>query len=283
MERALVTNALVPFRNLGLMAFNCNEAETSTWAAGVFAQNSNAYGESLPIHGGLAFTSRATWLPWYDEASEGRYLLHFGASYSYRLLSNSQTRFGAQPEAILKQDTPATLLQTPRFVNTPILNMIDNHTVGFEASTMLGSLAIEAEYVFVAGDQINNPNLFFHGGYVEAMYYLTGEHRNYDRKVGYHRAMALNNNFFRVKTDEGIQTSWGAWEATARFSTLDLNSNNINGGRLNEITLGMNWYYTVRSRIMFNYIHAFLDAKGLNTVATNSNADIFGVRYQWAF
>ena len=283
LERSLATGALVPFRNIGMMAFDCNDAETRTWSYGVFTENSNAYGEATPSQGGIAFTGRTTWLPWYDELAEGRYLLHLGGSYSYRLVGNHQTRFGTTPEATLKQDTPLTLFQTPRFVNTPVISMLDYHVAGVEATTMLGSLAIQGEYMFVSGNQINNPNLFFHGGYIEAMYFLTGEHRNYNRKLGIHGALQLHNNFFRVNTDEGIQTGWGAWEATARASTLDLNSQNINGGRLSDLTLGLNWYYTTRSRVMFNYIHAFLDAKGANTAVTNSNADIFAVRYQWAF
>ena len=283
LERSLSTNALVPFRNTGIMAFDCNEAQTRTWSYGVFTENTNAFGESLPARGGIAFTGRTTWLPWYDESAGGRCLLHLGASYSYRLVSNQQTRFGTTPEVTLKQDTPLALLQTPRFVNTPVISMLDYHVAGVEATTMLGSLAIDAEYDFVSGNQIGHPNLFFHGGYVEARYFLTGEHRNYDRKVGYHRAMPLHSNFFRVHTDEGIQTGWGAWEVAARVSTLDLNSRNIDGGRLTDLTVGLNWYYTVRSRVMFNYVHAFLDAKGLNAATTSSNADIFAVRYQWVF
>ena len=33
-----------------------------------------------------------TWLPYYDEPSEGRYLLHLGGSYSYR---DADTDLGA--------------------------------------------------------------------------------------------------------------------------------------------------------------------------------------------
>ena len=283
LERAISTNALVPFRNIGVMGFDCNDSETRTWSYGVFTENSNAYGEELPLSGGIAFTGRTTWLPYYDELAEGRYLAHLGASYSYRVATNHLARFGTTPEVVIKQDTPITLLQTPRFVNTPIINMLDYHVAGVEALTTMGSLSVQAEYQFVSGNQINNPNLFFHGGYIEAMYFLTGENRNYNRKLGIHQAVQLHNNFFRVKTDEGIQTGWGAWEATARVSTLDLNSQNINGGRLTDLTVGMNWYYATRSRVMFNYIHAFLDAKGFNKTATNSGADIFAVRYQWSF
>jgi len=278
MERSNPVNALVPFRNVGAMGFNWNEAETRTLAYGVFAENTNEFGEYSHDRSGVALTGRTTWLPWYDEHAEGRYLLHLGASYSYRRIGGRLVQFGTTPEVTFKQDTATTLFQTPRFVNTPVIAMDDYHLAGVEATTMLGSLAIQGEYLFLMGNQIGNPNLFFHGGYLEAMYYLTGEHRNYNRKLGNHGPLQLHNNFFRVKTDEDIQSSWGAWEATSRISTLDLNSHNIQGGKIVDLTVGLNWYYTTRSRVMFNYIHAFLDRKNLD-----SNADIFAVRYQWAF
>ena len=40
------------------------------------------------------------------------------------------------------------------------------------------------------------------------------------------------SNFFRVRTENGVETSWGAWEATARVSTLDLNDGSAHGGQL---------------------------------------------------
>jgi phosphate-selective porin OprO/OprP len=113
---------------------------------------------------------------------------------------------------------------------------------------------------------------------VEAMYWLTGENQNYNRKLGIHGAVTPFSNFFRVRTEDGVETSWGAWEATARLSTLDLNSGNIHGGQVTDATLGMNFYYAVRSRVMFNYIHSFLDRNNVN-----SDADIVAMRFQFAF
>lgn len=83
------------------------------------------------------------------------------------------------------------------------------------------------------------------------------------------------DHFFRVDTDEGIQTGSGAWEVAARLSYFDLNSNNITGGELTNLTLGLNWYYAVRSRLMFNYIHSFLERGNVD-----SDADIFAMRFQ---
>jgi phosphate-selective porin OprO/OprP len=276
LERSTVVNALAPFRNVGLMGFNGNEAETATIAYGVFNENTNEYGEDNRDQTGIAGTARGTWLPWYDEASGGRYLLHVGGSYSYRHLGgNHSRRFAVTPEVQLKE---GQLSRTPNFVDTSLLSIENYHVAGAELNLMLGSLAIQGEYILAAGEQTNGQDFFFQGGYVEAMYWLTGENRNYNRKLGINGAVIPYSNFFRVPTDKGVITSWGAWEATARISILDLNDGTVRGGQVTDLTLGMNFYYAVRSRIMFNYIHSFLDRNNVN-----SDADIVAVRLQFAF
>lgn len=280
MERATVTSALVPFRNMGVMAFDCNREETRTWSYGMFSAFSNQEGEDVRDRAGYALTGRTTWLPYYDELSGGRYLVHLGAGYSYRRLGDQAWRFNSRPELQVKQDVVSFggPRITPNFVDTGLINLYDYHVVNFEAMTNWGSLGLQAEYTFAACSQVGNPLLYFQGGYVEAMYWLTGENRNYDRKVGYHRGVTPNSNFFRVRTDKGIETGRGAWEIAARYSNIDLISQNVNGGNLNEITLGLNWYYAVRCRLMFNYVHMFLDRDNIQ-----SNADGLGTRFQMAF
>ncbi|MCE9526592.1 MAG: OprO/OprP family phosphate-selective porin [Planctomycetales bacterium] len=275
LERSAVVNALTPFRNVGLMGFNWNEAETATIAYGVFDENTNEFGEDDRDQTGIAGTCRGTWLPWYDEAS-GRGLFHVGGSYSYRHLGgNHLRRFAITPEVQLKE---GLLFRTPNFVDTGLLSISNYHVAGAEFSLMLGSLALQGEYIIAAGDRTSGQNFFFQGGYVEAMYWLTGENQNYNRKLGIHGAVTPYSNFFRVRTDKGVETSWGAWEATARLSTLDLNDGNIHGGQMTDLTLGTNFYYAVRSRVMFNYIHSFLDRNNVN-----SNADIVAMRFQFTF
>ncbi|MFM8220119.1 MAG: porin, partial [Planctomycetaceae bacterium] len=72
---------------------------------------------------------------------------------------------------------------------------------------------------------------------------------------------------------------WGAWEVAGRWSYIDLNSRDIQGGRLNDATLGLNWYLTANAKVQFNYIRAFLD----NPVHNDSVTNIFGLRTQIDF
>lgn len=275
LERTAAINMLAPFRNIGVMPFGWNDDETVTWAYGIFSENTNEFGEQVTDRTGLSFTTRVTTLPWYDEYAEGRYLWHVGASYSYRNLSNPLRQFSQVPEVQLKEDGSS---RTPNWVNTGSLSINDYHVMGFETTTVLGSLSIQGEYVGLFANQTNGETAYLHGGYLEALYFLTGENRNYNRKFGNFGAVTPHSNFFRVRTDTGIETGSGAWEVGARVSNVDLISGNVQGGDMLNMTFGLNWYYAVRSRVMFNYIHSFLDRGGVD-----STADMFATRFQFAF
>lgn len=55
---------------------------------------------------------------------------------------------------------------------------------------------------------------------------------------------------------------------------IGLDSGNRNGGRLNDITAGLNWYLNGYTKFQFNDIHAMLDHHTLG----NSHSDIVGMR-----
>jgi len=279
LERSNPVNVLSPFRNVGAMVFNNNEEETVTWASGLFFENTNELGETLRDQTPLAFTTRATWNPWYelDEECHDLRMFALGASYSFRHTTGVTRNFGIPPEVVVKE---GVLRRTPNFVNTGQIAVGDLNLVGLEAVTVLGSLSLEGEYLFMTGAQPGTGgDIFFQGGYVEALYFLTGEHRNYLRKTGNFGPVTLRDPFV-VTTDEAgcRRNGLGAFEVAARLSWLDLDHERIRGGELTDLTLGLNWYYTQRSRVMFNYIRAMLDRSN-----RDSDADIFGVRFQYAF
>ena len=60
---------------------------------------------------------------------------------------------------------------------------------------------------------------------------------------------------------------------------IDLDDKNIAGGRLTDLTLGVNWYLNRYTKFQFNYIHAFLT----RPVGVDSDADIVALRAQLDF
>jgi len=47
---------------------------------------------------------------------------------------------------------------------------------------------------------------------------------------------------------------WGAWEIAFRLSAIDLNNQNVEGGKERDATLGVNWYLNQFLRITFNIV-----------------------------
>ena len=114
-------------------------------------------------------------------------------------------------------------------------------------------------------------NQNFSGAYAKTGYFLTGEVRPYNKQGGvFGRVKSLN--------DFGSK-GWGALEVAVRYSYLDLNAVNVSGGRLNDVTFGVNWYLNQYTKFQLNYIHAFLDRAPVG----RSDANILAVRAQVDF
>ncbi len=272
LERSAAVNTLAPFRNIGLMAFDWNAEETMTWSYGVFDEATNEFGEDNRDRTGLAGTGRVTWLPFIND--DGSRLIQVGASYSYRKLGMTNREFASRPEINLKEGA----LSTPSFVDTGLLQVHDYHIAGLEMSSVLGPLSFQGEYVALTGVQSDNQSLFLQGGYLEVMYWLTGERRNFNRTQGRYGSVTPKRAFWIDDQGDGRRCFGGAWELTGRVSWFDLDHGSLHGGRMTNLTCGLNWNYAVRSRVMLNYIHSFLDRDSVN-----SNTDIFAMRLQYAF
>lgn len=280
-ERAQ-NNTFDPSRNWGVMAFNHNEAETVTWAFGVFREGSDNFGDDIGDSGERAFTSRTTWLPYFDELSGGRYFFEIGGSYSYRDPDNrfltgpggaeeAIVRYQGRPEDNLNEDGVGSV---PSFVSVSVPDAIDVQLYGLEASWNLGALNLQTEYIGSWVDRRAAPSTYFHGAYVQASYFLTGESRQWDRKLATFTRAQVFEPFFRVDTDRGICTSRGAWEVAIRWNYLDLSDRDLQGGYVDATTFGLNWYLNSYMRLMFNYEYADLH----DPIDGRSNANVFHTR-----
>jgi phosphate-selective porin OprO/OprP len=232
MERAL-PNALVPARNMGVMTTNAPFDERMTWAVGAFRSASDDFGTEQE-DGGWAGTGRITGLPlWLDD---GRSLVHLGASVSYRDPQGEATRFRARPEAH----------QAPYVVDTGDFDADNVARFGGELAAVHGPAWFQGEFIdALTGGEGPQRNLY--GYYVQAGWFLTGEHRPYKREFGIVDRVRPRHSFL---VDDGF----GAWELAARWSSLDLDSGAVRGGEVHDVTVGVNWYLNPMTRVSGNYV-----------------------------
>ena len=255
MERS-PANTFAPSRNTGVMLHNAIFDKRMTWAAGVFRQTDD-FGEGV---GGRDYnvTARLTGLPWYEE--DGKRLLHLGVGYTHQNYEDDVIRFRARPESHL----------APRVVDTGTFPAEHGDLLGAEVAWVHGPFSLQGEYMhaFMEGDShfIGDPR--FWAASVQASYFLTGEHRPYKASNGTFDKVKPFKNFGK---DEGP----GAWELAARYSYLNLNDAGVNGGRLRDLTLGLNWYLNPNLRITWNYVFA--------DPSDGGDVDIFQMRFQLAF
>ncbi|MCZ2341377.1 MAG: OprO/OprP family phosphate-selective porin [Bacteroidales bacterium] len=120
----------------------------------------------------------------------------------------------------------------------------------------------------------------YNGFYVSTLYFLTGESRTWNTQAYIFNRVIPKSNFLVDKETHGIK-GWGAWEVGARYSYLDLNDKTIRGGRLQAVTLGLNWYLNPITKFQFNYDCAYKDL-GSNPLAKGI-IHSFGTRLNFDF
>jgi phosphate-selective porin OprO/OprP len=144
--------------------------------------------------------------------------------------------------------------------NTGLINASSQDLFNLETAAVWGPLTFQAEYT---ANVINNASLpggppqgdvFFQATYVEAMLFLTGESRTWNTKNAFfNRVNVLRPLRLKPSSDCGDGIGFGAWEIAARYSYVDLANKGIQAGRLDSVTLGLNWYLNSNSKLQFNY------------------------------
>jgi phosphate-selective porin OprO/OprP len=254
MERSMI-NGLNRGRHIGAMVF----AQKKNWTASTGLFGESVQSERGANDQGFGLGSRITYSPINSEST----LLHLGLSANYRDAGDVATlRFKQQPESNVSGIN---------IVDTGDMKNIDFHAkYGLEMAMVSGPLSVQLEYVTTSVTRDNRLNLNFDSWYLQAGYLLTGESRQY--KKGKFGKIIPSSNM----GEGGV----GAWELGIRFSTINLNDQDVFGGKADSFTLGVNWFVTTTIRFSANYIHVSdLNGGPLEPV----QPDIVELRSQWAF
>lgn len=269
--------------------------------------------------GDYADTSRLTWTPTYRD--EGRHVVHLGGSYQWRRADlGSSIQPGATGNAYADQERVVRFRARPemrdatgvgfpggfsafgnasRFIDTGFLGADSVHTLSPEFLLINGPFSVQAEMAFVetqnaravippAPGSVNAPpvgtpygDLFFWGGYAQASYFLTGENRGYDRRLGTYDRPKVRENFYVTRDGcKKIISGHGAWEVAYRYSYIDLDDDNLRGGTMGQHNVGLNWYINDNTKIQFNYLNV---ARGVQAPAFDGTVHGFGMLTQFYF
>ncbi len=123
-----------------------------------------------------------------------------------------------------------------------------------ELAAVMGRVTLQSEVFLASVDRTGRDRSSIGGAYVHASYFLTGENRVFE-KFGQHGAQFGRNKPQRNFAFTQDKFSLGALEAKLRWSLLDLTQ--LQGGQYNDLTAGFNWYWSDRTRLMFDWIHPY--------------------------
>jgi len=264
-ERAL-PNIFAPSRNVGVGLSNAFLDKRMTVSLGAFRETNDfarGGGDS-----NWAVTARVTGLPYYYAVKNDRVdklqLVHVGAWSSYRELDVSSFSISQRPENHL----------APKYINTfQQIGSIDNQFLfGVEAALIYGPFTAQTEYIMDSINRNGADSVTMQGAYAQAAYILTGEHRLYRNQTGVLDKVIPKKNF----QISGDMRGAGAWELAARYSWLDLEDEDVDGGQQQDVTAGVNWYLNPNMRVSFNYIHGWIERDTAVTINPGaSNERIF--------
>jgi phosphate-selective porin OprO/OprP len=296
MERSVLFQTFDAFRHLGIGFYNNSEDEDWTWALSGFRVGQDQFANDIGDAGGWSTAGRFTHLLWYNDykdADKRLEYLHLGGAFWFGDPGNDSFRYATIPEMFVgafgvpagtvpgtsKVQVPSISNGTPPFVDTGTFATNTFTHVGGEMLWAHGPFSWQSEVQMAHVEQPGGPALQFWGFYTEVMYFLTGESKPYLRKLGQIDRIQPLRPFLREgDCDRGP----GAWEVAYRVSYIDLNDQNIMGGKLADITAGLNWYLNGYTKFQFNYVHAALN-RNFNGVNDPNTADIFGARFQVDF
>lgn len=272
-------------RRVGIASYGVTEDELYHWRYGAYAlENTQATGQSVGDSFQMSGNARLCSSPWYDESSGGRGYFHWGIAGMVANPDGEDTSLDTNNNDA-RFRTRAEARSTNRWLDTGRIAGADTFEIAaWESMLNVGAFQLTSEYQSNWVQRQNGTEVFFHGGYVQVAYTLTGEHIPYDRATGTIGTMEPFENFFLVnRCSGGHGGGWGAWQVGVRYSHLDLTDDNIGGGVGDDLTVALNWIWSKNAKWQFNYVAGQIEQRGPVAGYTDGNYSIFGTRFMIFF
>ena len=234
-ERSMPSNAFSVGKNLGIRLHGAND--TFTYSVGVFEENFESNAHALD----RAATARVVLRPIYKKKKT----FHLGVGYTTRegQFEELSARLGSRGG----EERRANRIRAEYDRGA----IADRSTAwNLEFAAILGRYHFMGEYFEGKLEGSGNaPDLKANGYYTQAGWVITGESRRYKKS---------NATFGEVSP----KSRSGAWEIFTRFDVLDVSDSatgrltDIDGGRGQTLTLGLNWYVNQYVKVAANYVYA---------------------------
>ncbi|MGQ4583610.1 porin [Lysobacter sp. F60174L2] len=230
-SKAMTTNTFAVSRRLGA-AYGYS---TDDWSITV-----SGFGHELTSDGahGSGYSMRGTFAP----INNGDSLLHLGLSYANQDTDADTLRLRTRPQADL---TEVRLVDTGNLRDTDRLA-----TTGLEAFWARGPFKLQGEYMHADVSRYDDADYHATSGYLSAVYNLTGEGWSY--KAG------------TPGTAKPGNPNRGMWQLGLRYDTINLDDGAVEGGRMDALTVGVNWYWRKNFKFMLNYVQVDSRRQGLD-------------------
>lgn len=238
-------------RSPGISVFRTWANDRVFTGAGVYKNDSVLLGFGVG-DGEYAFTGRVGALPVW--APDEKVFWYVGGAMSHRDPVGGQVQIRIRDNV---RNAPFPLLNL--IANTGLIDAKSQDLYNLQTAAVWGPLTFQAEYTanVINGARVgtgpNQGSIFFEGLYAETMLFLTGESRTWNPKTAvFNRVQPLRPLRLKPGADcEG--NGLGAWELALRYTYLDLQNKAIRSGRLDAVTLGLNWYLNTSAKLQFNY------------------------------
>ncbi len=262
--------AFAPFRQTGVATVGAFDGDRGTYGLSGFVFPTNSFGVNDGTSGGWSLASRTTWL--LVDRGEDQ-LVHVGGGYSFSNPSDNTVEFSIQPGFFVTDPSDTDPSGVPVFVDTGPIPTNVFHVFNAEFALQEGPFRLQSEVRYALVDRrFGGDAVGFSGAYVQVGCVLTGESPDYDRRRGiFHRVIP--------RSEFSLRGGTGAVELTLGWSTINLNDEDVQGGRMHSFVVGTNWYLHEHAKIVFNVVPQILVTPGVG----HSNAVVFAGRVQVSF